>query len=380
MGHIGLKADDARPIRQFQQLHHPPPTVHAAPADLAFGRQAFAEVLGLGLSAYRRLVETVADAPGGVLFHCAAGKDRTGVGSAILLDLARVVDEDIAADYAAVGLTLGRHPLALLRRHLLRMRLSTAAQLRALPHGKPARTAGLVIGRQRPGTASGVVFVTLEDETGCVNVIVWNRLVERQRKELLGSRLMGVEGVLEREGEVVHLVARRLVEKGTRFVQIFHGSNGGAGAWDAHGGLKAGHSALCAQVDLPIAASHVVLHWKGNPHANVSVALRAADGHWLAGDRRLPAAVGGAPATSFANVTLDELGPTFVKFGQLLSIGCIFHVNHAVRLHMAGGRRRLPSLDQLQEQPTGNLLVGEFTNGTVGLQELDNVVHGASRV
>ena len=69
-----------------------------------------------------------------------------------------------------------------------------------------------MIGRQRPGTASGVVFVTLEDETGCLNVVVWNALVERQRRELLGSRLMAVEGVLEREGEVVHLVARKLTD------------------------------------------------------------------------------------------------------------------------------------------------------------------------
>jgi error-prone DNA polymerase len=120
--------------------------------------------------------------------------------------------ENIVADFQRVGLTLGRHPLALLRRQLAGMRLSTAEQLRALPHGRAARTAGLVIGRQRPGTASGVVFVTLEDETGCTNVVVWNRLVETQRKELLGSRLMGVEGVLEREGEVVHLVARRLID------------------------------------------------------------------------------------------------------------------------------------------------------------------------
>jgi error-prone DNA polymerase len=121
--------------------------------------------------------------------------------------------QNIVSDFQRVGLTLGRHPLALLRRQLSRLRLSTAEQLRALPHGRAARTAGLVIGRQRPGTASGVVFVTLEDETGCVNVVVWNHLVERQRKELLGSRLMGVEGVLEREGEVVHLVAKRLVDR-----------------------------------------------------------------------------------------------------------------------------------------------------------------------
>ena len=81
-----------------------------------------------------------------------------------------------------------------------------------MPHGRRARAAGIVTGRQRPDTASGVVFVTLEDETGCVNVVVWRDITERQRRELLGSRLMGVEGVLEREGEVVHLVARRLAD------------------------------------------------------------------------------------------------------------------------------------------------------------------------
>jgi len=120
--------------------------------------------------------------------------------------------ESLLADYASTGLTLGRHPLALLRRRLSRMRFSTAEELKRLPGGATARAAGIVTGRQRPGTASGTVFVTLEDETGCVNVIVWPRLVEAQRRELLGSKLMGVEGTLEREGEVMHLVAKRLVD------------------------------------------------------------------------------------------------------------------------------------------------------------------------
>ena len=120
--------------------------------------------------------------------------------------------EDLVADYASLGLTLGRHPLALLRRRLARMRFSTAAELRTLPNGRRARAAGIVTGRQRPDTASGAVFVTLEDETGYVNVVVWRDLTERQRRELLGARLMGVEGFLEREGEVVHLIARRLLD------------------------------------------------------------------------------------------------------------------------------------------------------------------------
>jgi error-prone DNA polymerase len=118
--------------------------------------------------------------------------------------------EEIVADYASLGLTLGRHPLALLRSGLEKRNLMTAKELQRVAHGRRASVAGLVTCRQRPDTASGVVFVTLEDETGCMNVVVWRRLVESQRRELLGARLMGVEGVVEREGDVVHLVARRL--------------------------------------------------------------------------------------------------------------------------------------------------------------------------
>ncbi len=121
--------------------------------------------------------------------------------------------EDLVADYASLGLTLGRHPLALLRGRLDSMRLATAEEIRRLPHGRFARACGIVTGRQRPDTAAGVVFVTLEDETGYVNVVVWRDLGERQRRELLGARLMAVHGVIEREGEVVHLVARRLVDE-----------------------------------------------------------------------------------------------------------------------------------------------------------------------
>jgi len=119
---------------------------------------------------------------------------------------------NIVADYASLGLTLGRHPLALLRHRLSHMRFATAADLARLPHGRFTRTAGIVTCRQRPSTAKGVVFVTLEDETGCVNVVVWRALVERQRRELLGSSLLGVEGEVQREGEVVHLVAHRLTD------------------------------------------------------------------------------------------------------------------------------------------------------------------------
>jgi error-prone DNA polymerase len=120
--------------------------------------------------------------------------------------------QDIVADYASLGLTLGRHPVALLRPRLAKLRMVTAAQLRQLPHGKLVRAAGIVIGRQRPDTASGVIFVTLEDETGMVNVVVWRDVAENQRRALLGSQLLAVHGTVERQGEVVHLLAGKLVD------------------------------------------------------------------------------------------------------------------------------------------------------------------------
>jgi len=120
--------------------------------------------------------------------------------------------EDIVADYAHTGLTLRRHPLALLRRRLDARGVATAARLRELRHGATVRTAGLVITRQRPGSAAGVTFVTLEDETGSINLIVWRDVAERQRRALVGSRLMGVAGELQVEGEVRHVIAHRLFD------------------------------------------------------------------------------------------------------------------------------------------------------------------------
>jgi error-prone DNA polymerase len=119
---------------------------------------------------------------------------------------------DIVADYRSVGLTLGRHPLELLRPQLLANRLMSAATLHSYPNGRLARGCGIVTVRQRPGTAKGVLFVTIEDETGNVNVIVWPSLVEKQRKEVLGASLLAVYGVWQSEGEVRHLVAHRLVD------------------------------------------------------------------------------------------------------------------------------------------------------------------------
>ncbi len=118
--------------------------------------------------------------------------------------------ERLLDDYALTSLTLGRHPLALLREKLDRARLLPLGQLKQLRHGQRSRAAGIVIGRQRPHTAAGVTFLTLEDETGQANIIVWRDLAEKQRRILLHAPLLVVSGKVEKEGEVVHFIAEKL--------------------------------------------------------------------------------------------------------------------------------------------------------------------------
>jgi len=118
--------------------------------------------------------------------------------------------EQLVADYASTGLSLGRHPMALLRSRLIRRGLQPAQHLHSCTHGNFARTAGIVTCRQSPGSAGGVTFITLEDETGIIQVIVWPKLAQQQRRVLLGARLLAVAGEVQREGEVLHLIAKRL--------------------------------------------------------------------------------------------------------------------------------------------------------------------------
>jgi error-prone DNA polymerase len=131
---------------------------------------------------------------------------------------------EIVADYASIGIPMGRHPLALLRPLLSPFRVQPAAVLRDYPNGRLARASGLVTHRQRPETAKGTIFVTLEDETGAVNVIVWPALLERYRKEVLAAQLMTVYGVWQRDeetgGQVTHLVARRVVDHSALLGQL----------------------------------------------------------------------------------------------------------------------------------------------------------------
>jgi len=118
----------------------------------------------------------------------------------------------IVADYASVGLTLGRHPMALLREKW-RNKLLSAADLKCVANGKWVRTAGIVLMRQRPQSASGVTFVTIEDETGQVNLVVWESVGREQRKPLLASRLLEVYGQLQTEEGITHLIAQKLTDR-----------------------------------------------------------------------------------------------------------------------------------------------------------------------
>jgi len=121
--------------------------------------------------------------------------------------------EAIVADYASLGLTLGRHPLALLRERLRAAALVPAAELVAAGNGARVRTAGIVLMRQRPATASGVTFLTLEDESGQVNVIVWERIGREQRRALIESRLLEVHGELQHQEGVTHIIAHQLIDR-----------------------------------------------------------------------------------------------------------------------------------------------------------------------
>jgi error-prone DNA polymerase len=120
--------------------------------------------------------------------------------------------EHVVADYASLGLSLKRHPLAFLRAELAREGRVSAADLARLPADCRVAIAGIVLIRQRPGSAKGVVFITIEDETGIANLILWPPILERFRRAALGATLLGCAGKLQREQNVIHIVAERLAD------------------------------------------------------------------------------------------------------------------------------------------------------------------------
>ena len=123
--------------------------------------------------------------------------------------------ENLRADYARTGLSLGPHPLKLIRPRLRAARYVDSRSLRSQPHQSRVRAAGLVTQRQQPQTASGVTFITMEDEHGFINVVVWRHVAERQRRVYLEASLLGVEGQWESIDGVSHLIADRLADMST---------------------------------------------------------------------------------------------------------------------------------------------------------------------
>jgi error-prone DNA polymerase len=117
---------------------------------------------------------------------------------------------NVVADYSHIGLTLGEHPVAFLRRDLTERRIVTCTEAMSARDGRWLMAAGLVLVRQRPGSAKGVIFMTIEDETGVANVVIWPKLFERSRRVALGASMVAVNGRIQREGDVVHLVAQQL--------------------------------------------------------------------------------------------------------------------------------------------------------------------------
>ncbi len=196
----------------------------------ARGQQAFADVEDLQARTSLQQYELGALAAAGALADIAGHRYRarwevagtepalplfpvSGVAEGIPLLRSPTEPEDISGDYASMGLSLGRHPLALLRSELQRQGFVTAEDLRDMAEHDPVRIAGLVITRQRPGSAGGVIFVTLEDETGYVNLIVWPQIADQQRRALLGSRLLAVRGRIQRQGDVLHVVVSRIEDR-----------------------------------------------------------------------------------------------------------------------------------------------------------------------
>ena len=117
------------------------------------------------------------------------------------------ISQHVVQDYAALSLSIKAHPVSFVREKLQQLHIVSCNELNALKNGDPIKVAGLVLVRQRPGTAKGVCFITIEDETGIANLVVFPNLFEQYRKAIVQSRLLMVEGKLQREGDVIHVIA-----------------------------------------------------------------------------------------------------------------------------------------------------------------------------
>ena len=209
----GWRIEEARAIKQFHDL-----------PDLALrGQLSSTDMQALAAA---NALRSLAGHRHEALWHASAASP----GKALLKAAPPAIDsitlteptdkQEVINDYRTLSLTLGQHPLAFLRQHLSAKRFLPASTLDTFAQGQFARACGIVTLRQRPGTAKGTVFVTLEDETGVVNVIVWPNLVRQQRRELLNAGLLGVYGIWQKENNAHHLIAKRLVDLSDLLVEF----------------------------------------------------------------------------------------------------------------------------------------------------------------
>ena len=141
-----------------------------------------------------------------------AGQREEGAETPVTLP-AMPLCEHVVADYQTLRLSLKAHPMRFLRASMTRQGYKTAADLAGMRNGQKLRLAGIVLIRQRPGTAKGVCFVTLEDETGVANLVVWPAVMEQFRKAVMTARLMEVRGHVQRDADVIHVVAAEIVDR-----------------------------------------------------------------------------------------------------------------------------------------------------------------------
>jgi error-prone DNA polymerase len=183
-----------------------------------------------------RALKSTPDLP---LFTYAEARDEGSESEPARLP-AMPLSEHVVNDYQTIRLSLKAHPMHFLRDHYARQKFITADQLSSIRDGKRLSIAGLVLIRQRPGSAKGVVFITIEDETGIANLVVWPDVFEKQRKIVMGARLMAVLGIVQRDpdSDVIHVVARRLEDHSHMLGHLSDGampstlSNGDApGSW-----------------------------------------------------------------------------------------------------------------------------------------------------
>ncbi len=214
-------------LRQVEGLRHEAGQRIMAHCDRPYGElQEVQERAGLSAAALRRQAlwqaKALKDAPDLPLFRSVRDE---GPEPPVPLPVMPVC-EQVVEDYRTLHLSLKAHPLSFLRKSLRKQHYISAAELRRSRNGQAVKLAGLVLVRQRPGSAKGVCFITIEDETGVANLVVWPKVMANYRKAVMQSRLLAVQGHVQRDVEIIHVVARSLEDRSDALLRLASGGSG----------------------------------------------------------------------------------------------------------------------------------------------------------